>query len=79
MKNAKMIYQLMNDLLRYLLKYGDIEVFTEAQAEQALRESEEICRKYKTAPNGIGYLAWKLFSAANGYFTKREDMKRRGL
>ena len=54
MKNEQVLYQLMNDLLRYLLKYGNIKHFTEEQAEEALKESELICNKYKRAPNGIG-------------------------
>ena len=45
MKNEQVLYQLMNDLLRYLLKYGNIKHFTEEQAEEALKESELICNK----------------------------------
>ena len=72
MKNEQVLYQLMNDLLRYLLKYGNIKHFTEEQAEEALKESELICNKYKRAPNGIGWLAWKLCTAVNSYFMIRE-------
>ena len=73
MKNEQVLYQLMNDLLRYLLKYGNIKHFTEEQAEEALKESELICNKYKRAPNGIGWLAWKLCKAVNSYFMIREE------
>lgn len=73
MKNEQVLYQLMNDLLRYLLKYGNIKHFTEEQAEEALKESELICNKYKRAPNGIGWLAWKLCTAVNSYFMIREE------
>ena len=73
MKNEQVLYQLMNDLLRYLLKYGNIKHFTEEQAEEALKESELICNKYKRAPNGIGWLAWKLCTAVNSYFMIRGE------
>ena len=73
MKNEQVLYQLMNDLLRYLLKYGNIKHFTEEQAEEALKESELICNKYKRAPNGIGWLAWKLCTAVKSYFMIREE------
>ena len=32
MKNEKLLYQLMNDVLRYLLKYGNVRTFSEEQA-----------------------------------------------
>ena len=72
MKNEKLLYQLMNDLLRYLLKYGNVRTFSEEQAAEALTESERICEKYRKSPNGIGWLAWQLFSVVNAYFAKRE-------
>lgn len=42
MKKAEIIYRLMNDMLRYLLKYGALKNFTESDIEQALAESEQI-------------------------------------
>ena len=51
MKNEKLLYQLMNDLLRYLLKYGNVRTFSEEQAAEALTESERICEKYRKSPN----------------------------
>lgn len=78
MKNAKIYYQLMNDLLRYLLKYGAIEDFTEADVERALSESDRICAAYEKAPCGIGYLARKMCEAINSYFNQL-DRKRKGL
>lgn len=77
MKNAKIIYQLMNDLLRYLLKYGSIEIFTEADIEQALADSERICAAYEKAPSGIGFLARKMCIAANSYFSQLDQRKRK--
>ena len=72
MKNEKLLYQLMNDVLRYLLKYGNVRTFSEEQAAEALTESERIWEKYRKSPNGIGWLAWQLFSVVNAYFAKRE-------
>lgn len=70
MSRAKVIYQLMNDLLRYLLKYAAVESFCEADVEEALQESEQICKRYEKAPDGVGYLAWKMCVAINSYFTQ---------
>ena len=39
MKNEKLLYQLMNDLFRYLLKYGNVRAFSEEQAAEALTEA----------------------------------------
>lgn len=78
MRNAKIYYQLMNDLLRYLLKYAAVEDFTEADVEQALAESDRICSAYEKAPSGIGYLARKMCKAINSYFNQL-DKKRKGL
>lgn len=77
MKNARIIYRLMNDLLRYLLKYSAVGSFTESDAEQALEESGKICEAYKKAPAGIGYLAYKMCAAINTYFSQL-DQRRRG-
>lgn len=78
MKSARIYYQLMNDLLRYLLKYATVEDFTEADVEQALAESDRICAAYEKAPSGIGYLARKMCIAINSYFNQL-DRKRKGL
>ena len=75
MKKAVIIYRLMNDLLRYLLKYSAVETFTEADIEQALEESERLCESYRNAPGGIGYLAYRMCVAANSYFMQ-EDRKK---
>lgn len=75
MKNAKIIYQLMNDLLRYLLKYACMDTYTEADIEQALAESGRICEVYKDAPHGIGFLAWKMCVAINSYFMQLDRRK----
>lgn len=75
MKKAKIIYWLMNDMLRYLLIYCDVETFTDAQVEQALAESEQICEKYRDAPDDIGYLARRMCVAANSYFSRPDRMK----
>lgn len=61
-----------NDILRYLLKYCDVETFTDAQVEQALAESEKICEAYRNAPGEIGYLVHRMCVAANSYFIQRE-------
>lgn len=68
MKKTKIIYWLMNDLLQYLLRYSALETFTEADAEQALADSDRICERYRNAPSGIGYLARKMCIAINSYF-----------
>lgn len=78
MKSARIYYQLMNDLLRYLLKYATVEDFTEADVEQALAEADRICAAYEKAPSGIGYLARKMCIAINSYFNQL-DRKRKGL
>lgn len=75
MKNAKVIYQLMNEMLRYLLKYGSVEEFTESDIEQALADSGQICEKYRDAPDNIGYLARRLCVAANSYFSRFDRRK----
>lgn len=76
MKNAKIIYQLINDLLRYLLKYATRDNFPEEVIEQMLEESAELAKAYEKAPNGIGFLAWKLFTAANSYLNQLEQKRR---
>lgn len=76
MKNAKIIYQLINDLLRYLLKYGTRDSFPEEIIEQMLDESAELAKAYEKAPDGIGFLAWKLFTAANSYLDQLEQKRR---
>lgn len=75
MKKAVIIYRLMNDLLRYLLKYSVVETFTEADIEQALEESERLCERYRNAPGGIGYLAYRMCAAANSYFMQEDRRK----
>ena len=75
MKKAKIIYQLMNDLLRYLLRYTTVEKFTEADVERALADSEQICQKYEKAPYGIGFLARKMCIAINSYFNQLDKRK----
>ncbi len=77
MTKAKMIYLLMNDLLRYLLKYGAVNKFTEADVEQALSDSEQICQKYEKLPCGIGFLARKMCMAINSYLNQL-DQRRNG-
>ena len=77
MKKAKLIYQLMNDLLRYLLKYVAVDKFTEADVEQALSDCEQICRKYEKSPCGIGFLARKMCIAINSYLNQL-DQRRNG-
>ncbi len=77
MKKAKIIYQMMNDMLRYLLKYCDVETFTDMQVEQALAESEQICEVYRNTPGEIGYLAHRMCVAANSYFMQREKRRER--
>ena len=74
MKN-KIIYRLMNDLLRYVLEYSAVENFTEADVAQALAESDRICEVYKNTPCGIGDLAHKMCAAANSYFSQRDRRK----
>lgn len=76
MKNAEIIYRLENDILRYLLKYCDVENFTDAQVEQALAESAQICEAYRDAPDDIGYLAHRMCVAANSYFMQRERKRK---
>lgn len=75
MKNEKIIYRLMNDMLRYLLKYGSVEEFTESDIEQALAESGQLCERYRDAPDDIGYLARRLCVAANSYFSRLDRRK----
>ena len=41
MKKAEIIYRLMNDMLRYLLKYSALKDFTESDIEQALAEDRK--------------------------------------
>ena len=77
MKSAEMIYHLANDILRYLLKYCNVETFTDAQVEQALAESEQICEAYRNDPEEIGYLAHRMCAAANSYFMQREKRRER--
>lgn len=77
MKKEKVIYGLINDLLRYLLKYVSVKNFTEKDVERALEDSDAIIQKYQSAPAGIGYLAWKLFVAANSYFQELDRRKRK--
>ncbi|MDE7318990.1 MAG: hypothetical protein K2N46_04580 [Lachnospiraceae bacterium] len=72
MKKAEIIYRLMNDMLRYLLKYSALKNFTESDIEQALADSDRICEAYKNAPCGIGYLAYKMCVAINSYFMQKE-------
>ena len=75
MKKAEIIYRLMNDMLRYLLKYGALKDFTESDIEQALAESEQICEVYRNTPGEIGYLAHRMCVAANSYFMQREKRR----
>lgn len=75
MKKAEIIYRLMNDMLRYLLKYSALKDFTESDIEQALAESEQICEKYRDAPDDIGYLARRMCVAANSYFSRLDRRK----
>ncbi len=75
MKRAKIIYQMMNDLLRYVLKYSALKNFTESDVEQALAESEQICEKYRDAPDDIGYLARRMCVVANSYFSRLDRRK----
>lgn len=75
MKKAEIIYRLMNDMLRYLLKYSARKNFTESDIEQALAESEQICKKYRDAPDDIGYLARRMCVAANSYFNRLDRRK----
>lgn len=76
MKKAVIIYRLMNDLLRYLLKYSAVEKFTEADIEQALEESGRLCERYRNAPGGIGYLAYRMCAAANAYFMELDRRRK---
>lgn len=76
MKNARIIYRLINDLLRYLLKYACMDTYTETDIEQALAESGRICEVYKNAPHGIGFLARKLCVAVNSYFSELEKKEK---
>ncbi|MBS6396694.1 MAG: hypothetical protein KH452_06035 [Clostridiales bacterium] len=76
MRKSESIYQLVNDLLRYLLKYAEVKKFTESDIEQALAESDEIIRRYKNVPGGIGFLAQKLFKAANSYFNELDKRRK---
>ncbi len=76
MKKARIIYQLTNDLLKYLLKYSALETFSENDVEKVLAESDRICNKYKNAPDGIGYLAYKMCGAVNSYFMQIDKRKR---
>ena len=78
MKKTKIIYRLMNDLLRYLLKYIVVDNFTESDVEHALADSDRICEVYKNAPGGIGYLAYKMCVAINSYFIQL-DRRKKGL
>ena len=76
MKKAEFIYKLMNDLLRYLLKYSKIKKFTEEDVKQALEESSRICGTYKKAPEGIGYLAYQMCAVINSYFMQIDKRSR---
>lgn len=79
MKNAKarIIYQLLNDVLRYLLKYGTRESYTDADFAEMLNESADIIDAYKREPCGIGYLSQKLLAAVNSYIDQ-VDKRRKG-
>jgi hypothetical protein len=76
MKREKIIYQLVNDLFQYLLKYATRDDFPEEVIEQMLEESTQLVQTYEAAPRGVGLLAWKLFTAANTYLNQLEQKKR---
>lgn len=75
MKKAKLIYHLANDLLRYLLKYGAGDSLPDESFGQMLEESGRLAEAYRDAPDGIGGLAWKLFTATNSWLGQKDEQE----